>query len=110
MKKDVDFNSAASPYLLRRCAKCHDLPLLYFDEYMRGWDCVHICGDRMFGVVNQPTRATAVAEWNLLVGASIYSMSNAEIEAALHEAGINLEPAIAKLHAMIEAKKKELGA
>lgn len=41
---------------------------------------------------------------------SIDSMTKEEIEAELREAGIDMAPAIAKMHAMIEAKKKELGA
>jgi hypothetical protein len=41
---------------------------------------------------------------------SIEGMSKEEIEAELREAGIDMAPAIAKMHAMIEAKKKELGA
>ena len=40
----------------------------------------------------------------------IDSMTKEEIEAELREAGIDMAPAISKLHAMIEAKKKELGA
>lgn len=41
---------------------------------------------------------------------SIDDMTKEEIEAELREAGIDMAPAISKLHAMIEAKKKELGA
>lgn len=39
---------------------------------------------------------------------SIEGMSKEEIEAELREAGIDMASAIAKMHAMIEAKKKEL--
>ena len=65
-KTDVDRNSAATLCSPRRCERCRDLPLLYFDEQMRGWDCVHVCGDRFYGAVNQPNREVAVAEWNSL--------------------------------------------
>lgn len=41
---------------------------------------------------------------------SIDDMTKEEIETELREAGIDMAPAISKLHAMIEAKKKELGA
>ena len=41
---------------------------------------------------------------------SIEGISKEEIEAELREAGIDMAPAIAKLHAMIEAKKNESGA
>jgi hypothetical protein len=65
-EKNTAEPSGASGGSPQRCEKCRDLPVIYFDERTRGWDCVHICGDRCVGAINQPTRSMAIAEWNSL--------------------------------------------
>ena len=51
----------------KRCQKCQDLPSVAFDTRTQAWDCAHVCYDRCYGAVNQPTLAQAVEAWNKIV-------------------------------------------
>ena len=54
-----------------------------------------------------PFKRPTLEEFEDAMCDSIDRMSKEEIEAELRAAGIDIAPAIAKLHAMIEAKKAE---
>lgn len=54
-----------------------------------------------------PFRRPTLEEFEDAMIESIDQMTKKEIEAELREAGIDMAPAIAKLHAMIAAKKVE---
>ena len=51
----------------KRCQKCQQLPSVAFDARTQAWDCAHICYDRCYGAVNQPTLVDAVKVWNRIV-------------------------------------------
>ncbi len=54
-----------------------------------------------------PFKRPTLEEFEDAMCDSISSMTKEEIEAELCEAGIDMAPAIAELHAMIEAKKAQ---
>lgn len=54
-----------------------------------------------------PFKRPTLEEFEDAMIEDIDRMSKEEIEAELREAGIDMAPAIAKLHAMIEAKKAQ---
>lgn len=48
------------------CMRCGVAPVPRFDSRTNGWDCVHICGDRCSGALNQPSEEQAAKAWNEL--------------------------------------------
>lgn len=54
-----------------------------------------------------PFKRPTLEEFEDAMIEDINRMSNEEIEAELRELGIDMAPAIARMHAMIEAKKAE---
>lgn len=46
------------------CQTCRQHPSVAYDTRTQAWDCAHICYDRCYGALNQPTLIDAVEAWN----------------------------------------------